>query len=79
MDILPHTDDPDQTSIGTRRDPSYRRGLHEGAALALRLAEAGWTRDALAAWLIDVGTWRYDDDAGDLPPEPTGKGGQADG
>lgn len=56
--------------FGHRRDPSWRRGVHEGALLALRLADAGWTREELSAWLAQLGDWRFDDDAGSLPPEP---------
>jgi hypothetical protein len=68
----------DQRIFGHRRDPSYRRGLHEGACLALRLADEGWPRDVLTRWLTDVGEWRYDDEAGPLPPEPKPEGGRGD-
>ena len=64
----------EQRQIGTRRDPSWRRGVHEGAAMALRLAADGWTEAELSAWLERVGEWRFDPDAGELPPSPKTEG-----
>jgi len=65
----------DQETFGHRRDPSYRRGLHEGAVVALRLVDDGWPPDTLGPWLADVGEWRYDDTAGPTPPMPDSERG----
>jgi hypothetical protein len=69
----------DQQTFGHRRDPSYRRGLHEGACLALRLVDDGWPGDTLVQWLRDVDAWRYASDAGELPPMPQQREGAPDG
>ncbi len=57
----------DQKGLGHRQDPSWRRGVHEGAILALRWAETH-TPEQMAAWLERVGQWQYDPDAGALAP-----------
>lgn len=58
--------------IGTRHDPNWRRGLHEGACLALRIVAEGWSEAQVAAWLEQLGEWRFDSESGELPPEPKG-------
>ncbi|MEX0884989.1 MAG: hypothetical protein WD009_00990 [Phycisphaeraceae bacterium] len=59
--------------IGTSQDPSWRRGVHEGALLALKLAERH-DAAALAAWIARLGEWRFDGEAGELPPDINGGG-----
>lgn len=68
----PHAIKQPGASIGSSRDASWRRGIFEGASLALRLAADGWTEAELADWLERLADWRFDADAGELPPMPKG-------
>ncbi len=54
--------------IGSSQDPSWKRGVFEGAALACKFMQDGHDEQAIARWLEALAVWRFDADAGNLPP-----------